>query len=212
MISLSTCIKKQSNMIGKECQNLGKKTGGSFFGKKVLISYDNKEGWKCVELTFFQLFLRKAFGFYESTHMFNVVKEYNQVHKTQCFQARIDPELMEKFDLKIHEIWSKAYHSAFPKKVWSPQEIRNLITRIKVEFAKETITDVKRAAKDFAVNLPDFFKRRSLAKINATQRKLFTAIAEMDKNKSKRISFHDLTCRVKKLTFKGLIDVYNERS
>jgi len=117
MKNLITCLKEQSPMIGNDCQNLGKKENGSFFGKKVLMSYDTKEGWSSIELNCAELFLRKVFGFYRSTHLDTVIKNYNDNTEFKNVKFKPTISLFRSFDSKIREIWSKSHSTPLPDKV-----------------------------------------------------------------------------------------------
>ena len=122
MVSLFSCLQGYSQAIGNECQKLGKTEGKGLFRKKILMSYDMDKGWKCVKLNLMQLFFRRAFGSYQSTHLDTIVRGWNRSIKKECIFDNTKDEssqnLVSKFDCKIHDIWSKTYQKPFPTEIF----------------------------------------------------------------------------------------------
>lgn len=91
-MKLTECLVKHNSLIGPVCNGLGK-SRGSFFGRtKVMLSFSDKKGWNILKLNLCQLFLRKVFGAYSSTHLNRVTKKINEIdlapNEAAC-QARI---------------------------------------------------------------------------------------------------------------------------
>lgn len=93
-MKLTDCLTKNRDLLGSNCENLGKtKHSCSSWNSKTLLSYKN--GWKVLELNRFQLFLRKIFGAYKSTHLNHItenifkLKEIEITEKTKTCQEKI---------------------------------------------------------------------------------------------------------------------------
>ena len=63
-------IHPQFNSIGN--------TEGFFLGHKTYLSFDANAGWGLKRLNFFEQILRNALGYFQSTHLPNVFKEYSK--------------------------------------------------------------------------------------------------------------------------------------
>lgn len=124
MINLSTCLQSQIGTIGNDCENIGKTEGRGLFSKKVMLAYERDKGWQCVKLNLPQLFLRKAFGLYHSTHLDTVARATNRT-----LDKSSEP-LVSKFDSKIHDIWSKSYKKPFPKEIYFDPDNHSLIQSV----------------------------------------------------------------------------------
>lgn len=121
MQSLSNAIQKNSQIFGNNCENLGKYEGSGIYKKKLFITYDRDAGWNYVKLNLLELFLRKAFGFFQSTHLDTVARGVirSRLHEN-ISKIKIDKkgeDDVSKFDKRIHDLWTKTYKSPFPENV-----------------------------------------------------------------------------------------------
>ncbi len=81
-MKLSKCLESNKLILGQKCENLGKATGSCFFPRKVFLSYSEKEGWQVVILNIIQLFLRKVFGAYQSTHLNPIAERVSKIESS----------------------------------------------------------------------------------------------------------------------------------
>lgn len=79
-------------------------TEGFFFGHKTYLSFDANTGWSLQRLSFFQQILRNALGYFQSTHLPTVFKEYSK------FKAE-NRESIKLIETKIVDAWNKHYLS-----------------------------------------------------------------------------------------------------
>jgi hypothetical protein len=182
MESLSSCLSSHAACVGNECENLGKAKRKGLFKTKVLLSYDLDNGWTCKKLNFFKLFVRKAFGYYQSTHLERVIRGFNRSAAKNCiYDSALDQDsqvLIPKFDHRIHAIWSKKRQKPFPKEVFFTKngsviqtyfEARNLskhamhqynnMSRLiaeKKELSTEEVANLEREVKAFTEDLSEF--------------------------------------------------------
>lgn len=79
-------------------------TEGFFFGHKTYLSFDANSGWGLKRLNFLQQILRNTLGYFESTHLPVVFKEYSKLKTEQSFSNTV-------LDTKIEGAWNKHYLS-----------------------------------------------------------------------------------------------------
>jgi len=120
MVYLSSCLRGQIQLTGDTCQKLGQAERKGLFKKKTFMSYDMDKGWACVKLNAFQLFVRKIFGSYQSTHLDRVIRGFNRTTKKNCIDDEASKanaaDLVRNFDARMHAIWSKKYpKKSFPE-------------------------------------------------------------------------------------------------
>lgn len=93
--------------LGSNYQFLGKSQGSFLKRKKSFLSYNNKTGWDVIRLNAIQLFLRKYFGFYRSTHLKTIAKAWSKVSQNKEYRDN-------KLNKRIHSLWEKK----FPNKIF----------------------------------------------------------------------------------------------
>jgi hypothetical protein len=72
--TIQDCLSQNAELLGKDYSQLGTSVKSGWFHHSVFLSFDPKKGWNVVKLNWLQLFLRKFFGFYKSTHLSAVAK------------------------------------------------------------------------------------------------------------------------------------------
>lgn len=97
---LSECLLKNKYDLGVGSANLGKSQGCFLCRYKIFLAYSDETGWKIVRLNLIQLFFRRCFGAYKSTHFEYIVSRLNDIRvdaATQSCQSR------------IRQIWNKKH-------------------------------------------------------------------------------------------------------
>lgn len=105
-MELLQCLQGNQALVGKECSNLGKKCKTGWLGRhKILLSYDEKNGWNVVKLNIFQIFFRKVFGCYKNTHLDYIAKH--------CRNVKSDDPKIIACQGRIQALWNTNFLVAY---------------------------------------------------------------------------------------------------
>lgn len=95
-MKLQGCLLKDRYLINSNYEELGKSQGSLFFRHKFVLAYSSDKGWKIRKLNVFQLFLRKVFKAYKSTHLDHIKNKMKKLEITDLTKACHE---------RIHRLW-----------------------------------------------------------------------------------------------------------
>lgn len=108
-LNINEFVLQNKNILGENCENLGKYIPTGIFWNKFYLSYDKQNRWNVKSLNLVQIVLRKYFNCYKDTHLEPIIRKLtHQQIKYDIFC----PSINERF----RAIWACAH----PQKNYPP--------------------------------------------------------------------------------------------